>query len=192
MDELKLTQAQLVQREKISSPESSPQGLDMNQNPLNFVNNFSEINTELLDEMEQELNTGNLENSRTVLKEVRGNELKINQHGKRADAIIKGMLQHSRSHSGEKEFTDINALAEEYLRLSYHGFRAKENLFNATVQTIYDNQIKNISVVSPDLGRVFLNLFTNSFYAMNEKRKQFPEGYQPELSVQTKMTGSES
>ncbi len=128
--------------------------------------------------------------SRAVLKEVRGNELKINQHGKRADAIIKGMLQHSRSHSGEKEFTDINALAEEYLRLSYHGFRAKENSFNATIHTLYDNQIKNISVVSSDLGRVFLNLLTNSFYAMNEKRNQFPAGYQPEFSVRTKMTAN--
>ncbi len=190
-DELKLTQAQLVQREKMASLGELTAGIAHEiQNPLNFVNNFSEVNTELLDEVEQDLNSGNLENFRAVLKEVRGNELKINQHGKRADAIIKGMLQHSRSHSGEKEFTDINALAEEYLRLSYHGFRAKENSFNATIHTLYDNQIKNISVVSSDLGRVFLNLFTNSFYAMNEKRKQFPEGYQPEFSVQTKMTGN--
>jgi two-component system, NtrC family, sensor kinase len=190
-EELKLTQAQLVQREKMASLGELTAGIAHEiQNPLNFVNNFSEVNTELLDEVEQDLNGGNLENFRAVLKEVRGNELKINQHGKRADAIIKGMLQHSRSHSGEKEFTDINALAEEYVRLSYHGFRAKENSFNATIHTLYDNQIKNISVVSSDLGRVFLNLFTNSFYAMNEKRKQFPEGYQPEFSVQTKMTGN--
>lgn len=190
-DELKMTQAQLVQREKMASLGELTAGIAHEiQNPLNFVNNFSEVNTELLDEVERELNNGNREESIAVLHEIRANELKINQHGKRADAIIKGMLQHSRSNSGEKEFTDINVLVEEYLRLSYHGFRAKENSFNATIHTQYDRQIKSVSVVSSDLGRVFLNLFTNSFYAMNEKRKLLPEGYHPAFSIQTKMNGN--
>jgi two-component system NtrC family sensor kinase len=190
-EELKLTQAQLIQREKMASLGELTAGIAHEiQNPLNFVNNFSDINTELLDEVEQELSKGNLEDSKTVLHEIRGNELKINQHGKRADAIIKGMLQHSRSNSGQKELTDINTLAEEYLRLSYHGFRAKENSFNAIIHIELDKQISSISVVSSDLGRVFLNLFNNSFYAMNDKTKQNPEGYHPEISIQTKMTGN--
>jgi len=189
-DELKLTQAQLVQREKMASLGELTAGIAHEiQNPLNFVNNFSEINTELLDEMELELNNGNLETTRAVLKEVRDNELKINQHGKRADVIIKGMLQHSRSNSGQKELTDVNTLSEEYLRLSYHGFRAKENSFNAIIHTEYDKEIGSIRVVPSDLGRVFLNIFNNSFYAMNEKRKQVPNSYHPEMSVTTKMSG---
>src|SRR6202142_1595832 len=144
------------------------------QNPLNFVNNFSEVNSELIKEMKQEIDKGNLEDVKTIADNIDENEQKILHHGKRADAIVKGMLQHSRSSSNVKEPTNINALADEYLRLSYHGLRAKDKSFNANFKTDFDESISNINIVPQDIGRVLLNLYNNAFYAVTEKKKQPP------------------
>ena len=159
------------------------------QNPLNFVNNFSEVNKELIDEMQLEMDKGNMEDAKEISNDIKANEEKINQHGKRADAIVKGMLQQSQSSTGVKEPTDINKLADEYLRLAYHGLRAKDKSFNAILQTDYDDTISNINIIPQDIGRVLLNLYNNAFYAMNEKKKQQPEGYEPTISVSTKKVG---
>ena len=156
------------------------------QNPLNFVNNFSEVNKELVDELQSELKAGNTKEAINISNDIKDNEEKINHHGKRADAIVKGMLQHSRKSTGQKELTDINALADEYLRLSYHGMRARDKSFNATTVTDFDKSVGKINVVPQDIGRVLLNLFNNAFYAVNEKRKTADEGYQPTVSVSTK------
>src|SRR5216117_3647122 len=156
------------------------------QNPLNFVNNFSEVNTELIEEMQQEMDKGNLGDAKAISNDIRENEEKINHHGKRADAIVKGMLQHSRSSNGIKEPTDINALADEYLRLSYHGLRAKDKSFNATMKTDFDESIGNINIIPQDIGRVILNLITNAFYSVSEKKKLGIEGYEPTVLVSTK------
>ena len=153
------------------------------QNPLNFVNNFSEVNNELIEEMNNETDINEM---KSIANNIKQNNEKISFHGKRADAIVKGMLQHSRKNTGEKEPTDINALADEYLRLSYHGLRAKDKLFNATMQTDFDEHIGKINIVPQDIGRVLLNLFNNAFYAVNEKKKTAGEAYQPTVSVQTK------
>ncbi len=186
---LRSTQAQLVQSEKMASLGELTAGIAHEiQNPLNFVNNFSEVNKELLTEMNDEISKGNYEEVKTLAKDVMENEEKINHHGKRADAIVKGMLQHSRSSSGIKEPTDINALADEYLRLSYHGLRAKDKSFNATMKTDFDESIGNINVIPQDIGRVILNLITNAFYAVDEKKKQVGGGYEPTVFVSTKNT----
>ena len=142
------------------------------QNPLNFVNNFSEVNKELLTEMKDEIDKGNLNEAKSIANDVIENQEKINHHGKRADAIVKGMLQHSRTSSGQKEPTDINALADEYLRLAYHGLRAKDKSFNAKFETDFDTSIGKINIVPQDIGRVILNLINNAFYAVSEKQKQ--------------------
>jgi two-component system, NtrC family, sensor kinase len=164
--ELKSTQTQLIQSEKMASLGELTAGIAHEiQNPLNFVNNFSDVNTELIDELKTELATGNQQQAIEIADNIRDNEEKINHHGKRADAIVKGMLQHSRSSSGIKEPTDINKLADEYLRLAYHGLRAKDKSFNATMKTDYDESIGNINIVPQDIGRVILNLITNAFYA---------------------------
>ncbi len=168
--ELKNTQSQLVQSEKMASLGELTAGIAHEiQNPLNFVNNFSEVNSELIAEMKQELSKGNLKEAITLSNDIDENEKKIIFHGKRADSIVKGMLQHSRSSNGKKEPTDINALADEYLRLAYHGLRAKDKTFNAKMKTEFEEQIGNINVVPQEMGRVILNLITNAFYAVSEK-----------------------
>jgi signal transduction histidine kinase len=163
------------------------------QNPLNFVNNFSEVNKELLEELEGERSKVRSERDEQleddIIKDLKENEEKINHHGKRADAIVKGMLQHSRASSGQKEPTDINKLADEYLRLSYHGMRARDKSFNAEIKTDFDESIGKINVVPQDIGRVLLNLINNAFYAVNEKKKSYKlsaMSYEPLVSVETK------
>ncbi len=193
LEELSGTQAQLIQKEKLASLGELTAGIAHEiQNPLNFVNNFSEINKELIEELNAERlkpKAERNENAETeILNDIKENEEKINHHGKRADAIVKGMLQHSRSSIGEKELTDINALADEYLRLSYHGLRAKDNTFNATMKTNFDNTIGKINIIPQDIGRVLLNLYNNAFYAVNEKAKLSATNYQPTVSVSTKKT----
>ncbi len=199
--ELKATQAQLIQSEKMASLGELTAGIAHEiQNPLNFVNNFSEVNTELIDELNEEVNKGNLDEVKAIAKDIKDNEEKILHHGKRADAIVKGMLQHSRSSSGVKEHTDINALADEYLRLAYHGLRAKDKTFNAKFETDVDASLPKINVVPQDIGRVILNLITNAFYAVNDKAKRetgdvkgdsshvspFTSQYEPTIIVSTK------
>jgi two-component system, NtrC family, sensor kinase len=189
LSDLKMTQSQLIQSEKMASLGELTAGIAHEiQNPLNFVNNFSEVNEELIDELTQELAAGNEQSAVEIAKDIKGNQQKILHHGKRADAIVKGMLQHSRSSSGIKELTDINALADEYLRLAYHGLRAKDKSFNANMKTDFDESIGKINIVPQDIGRVILNLITNAFYVVNEKKKQQPEGYEPMVSVSTKMS----
>ena len=196
--ELKSAQAQLIQSEKMASLGELTAGIAHEiQNPLNFVNNFSEVNTELIDELEQEVGKGNMEAAKTIAKDIKENEQKISHHGKRADAIVKGMLQHSRSSSGQKEPTDINTLADEYIRLCYHGLRAKDKSFNAAIKTEFDPGLEKINIVKQDLGRVILNLLTNAFYAVNEKKQMnseasLPDGqrYEPTVSLTTKKTGN--
>jgi len=191
LENLKSTQSQLIQSEKMASLGELTAGIAHEiQNPLNFVNNFSEVNSELIAEMKEEIDKGNMEEVKALANDIEDNERKINHHGKRADAIVKGMLQHSRSSSNVKEPTDINALADEYLRLAYHGLRAKDKSFNATMKIDFDKNIGKINVVPQDIGRVILNLITNAFYAVTEKKKLNVEGYEPTVSVSTKKDGS--
>jgi two-component system NtrC family sensor kinase len=187
LEKLKDTQSQLVHSEKMASLGELTAGIAHEiQNPLNFVNNFSEVSNELLDEMKEKLAKGDYEDAIAIAEDVKFNLEKINHHGKRADDIVKGMLQHSRSSNGIKEPTNINALADEYLRLAYHGLRAKDKSFNATMKTDFDETIGNISIIPQDIGRVILNLINNAFYAVNEKKKSNIEGYEPAVSVSTK------
>ena len=195
LTELKSTQSQLIHSEKMASLGELTAGIAHEiQNPLNFVNNFSEVNKELLIEMRDEIKKGNIDGVNAIANDVIENEEKINHHGKRADAIVKGMLQHSRASSGQEELTDINALANEYLRLSYHGMRAKDKSFNATMSTDFDESIGKINIVPQDIGRVLLNLLNNAFYAVNEKSTSASSAgkpYEPTVSVNTKKTGNQ-
>ena len=171
---LKTTQAQLIHSEKMASLGELTAGIAHEiQNPLNFVNNFSDVNKELIDEAESEINQGNIDKARSILNNIKENEEKIIHHGNRADAIVKGMLQHSHSNTGQKELRDINSLADEYLRLSYHGMRAKDKSFNAKLETVFDNNIGKMNIVPQEIGRVIVNLVNNAFYALSAKTSDF-------------------
>jgi signal transduction histidine kinase len=187
LTELKSTQAQLIQSEKMASLGELTAGIAHEiQNPLNFVNNFSEVNAELIDEAELAMDDGKIEEAKELLTTLRNNQSRINQHGKRADAIVKGMLQHSRESKGQKEPTDLNALAFEYFTLSYQGMRAKDKSFNATLKTDFDSDIGILNVIPQDIGRVLLNLYNNAFYAVFEKEKLHFGEYEPSVSLTTK------
>ncbi|WP_299286470.1 ATP-binding protein, partial [uncultured Mucilaginibacter sp.] len=186
---LRTTQDQLIQSEKLASLGELTAGIAHEiQNPLNFVNNFSEVSIELLEEMEEELEKGDVKEASAIASDIKQNLEKINHHGKRADGIVKGMLQHSRNNSGERQLTDLNVLADEYLRLSYHGLRAKDKSFNATLTTHFQENLPKISIIPQDIGRVLLNLFNNAFYAVQQKQKTADSAYKPEVSVDTSFT----
>lgn len=187
---LQAAQAQLVQQEKMASLGELTAGIAHEiQNPLNFVNNFAEVNAELLEELKRALLSGSNHEAIGLADEIKENEAKISRHGKRADGIVKGMLQHARASTGQKEPTDINKLADEYLRLSYQGMRAKDNSFNAAIEKSFDGTVGSINVVPQEIGRVLLNLFNNAFYAVNEKKKQLNDAYTPLVAVTTRKDG---
>jgi signal transduction histidine kinase len=193
LTDLRAAQKQLIQSEKMASLGELTAGIAHEiQNPLNFVNNFSEVSAELIEEMTEELDKGDIEEVKAIAGDIKDNLEKIRHHGKRADGIVKGMLQHSRTSSGQKEPTDLNALADEYLRLSYHGLRAKDKSFNAELVTNFDKGLPKISVIPQDMGRVILNLINNAFYATQQKQKMAGPDYKPTVEVKTKVSGDQA
>ncbi|NOT36702.1 MAG: GHKL domain-containing protein [Saprospiraceae bacterium] len=186
LEELASAQNQLIQSEKMASLGVLIAGISHElQNPLNFVNNFSEINKELIEEAISRLQNKEYEAVVELLQDILDNDARIHSHGKRADSIIKGMLNHSRNNPGEKTLTDINALAEEFLRLSYHGYRARDKQFNSILDVKLDPTIEKIPTIPQDLSRVFLNLFTNACYAVNEKKLNSEPGFKPKITLET-------
>ena len=187
IEDIKRIQEQLVQSEKLASLGELTAGIAHEiQNPLNFVNNFSDLSTELMSEMVEEVDKGNYDGVKFLAESIKLNLEKINHHGQRAGDIVKGMLQHSRTNTGQKELADINALADEYLRLSYHGLRAKDKTFNAKFESDFDNTIGHLNIVPQEIGRVILNLLNNAFYAVNERKKLKETGYEPTVIISTK------
>ncbi len=191
LSELKATQSQLIQSEKMASLGELTAGIAHEiQNPLNFVNNFSEVNAELIDDLKKEMASGNRQSADEIADSIKENQEKINHHGKRADGIVKSMLQHSRLSSGQKELTDINALCDEYVRLTYHGYRAKDKSFNAAFKVNLDASIPKVNVIPQDIGRVILNLVNNAFHAVGERsafaKATADEGYEPIVTISTK------
>jgi signal transduction histidine kinase len=192
LNQLQAMQQQLIQSEKLASLGELTAGIAHEiQNPLNFVNNFSEVSMELIDEMQEELEKGDKEEAATIAADVKANLGKIIYHGKRADGIVKGMLQHSRASSTVKEPTDINKLADEYFRLAYHGLRAKDKSFNAELETHFSEHLPMVNIVPQDVGRVLLNLFNNAFYAVHQKQKNNGLNYKPIVTVSTGAKDSE-
>ncbi|PWI30405.1 hypothetical protein DI383_08130 [Flavobacteriaceae bacterium LYZ1037] len=190
LEHLKATQTQLIHSEKMASLGELTAGIAHEiQNPLNFVNNFSEVSYELVDEMNDELDKRDIEEAKHIALDIKQNLEKINHHGKRADSIVKGMLQHSRKNTGKKEPTDINKLADEYLRLAYHGLRAKDKSFNTTIITDFDDSIEKVNLIPQDIGRVILNIITNAFYVVDEKKKSEIKNYEPTVTISTKQRG---
>lgn len=193
--ELKLTQNQLIQSEKMASLGELTAGIAHEiQNPLNFVNNFSEVSIELINEMNENINNGDLEEVKSISQSIQTNLEKIVFHGSRADSIVKGMLLHSRTSSGQRQPTDLNLLIDEYLRLAFHGMRSRDNKFNCVFLTEYDDLISQINVIPQEIGRVFLNMFNNSFYSIQEKLKQSlgmqpAHDFTPEIKITTKNDG---
>jgi len=188
--ELQSTQAQLIQQEKLASLGELTAGIAHEiQNPLNFVNNFAEVSAELIDEMAEEIAKGDTEEVLAIAADIRQNLEKIRHHGQRADGIVKGMLQHSRASNNVKEPTNINTLASEYLRLAYHGLRAKDKTFNAELVTNFEEDMPLVDVISQDVGRVMLNLFTNAFYAVQQKQRKSGPDYKPTVSITTLKKG---